>query len=214
VIHEAVELEPDEPELRAQLRDVAVRLLVHRDVETGPELHTGRTRGLVFGPSGNRLAVLSEDGEDLALWDIAARKWQWGLSLRLGSGPAAAPLPAVGAESNLAEAASAGRPGLTPARSGAGSTSSGARLGPFPRLARVGHGLAVVLPDGRGFCLVDPLSGTPLRSVNRPAVLGLVADPAGRRLITIERILDESIDRAMDGWPDWDPSPPTPYPRN
>jgi len=36
------------------------------------------------------LAVLSEDGEDLALWDIAARKRQWPLSLRFGSGPAAA----------------------------------------------------------------------------------------------------------------------------
>ncbi|HZW31686.1 MAG TPA: WD40 repeat domain-containing serine/threonine-protein kinase, partial [Isosphaeraceae bacterium] len=214
VIHEAVALEPVEPELRAQLRDVAVRLLVQRDVESGPELHTGRARGLVFSPSSNRLAVLSEDGEDLALWDIAARKRQWPLSLRFGSGPAAAMVSPVAPESSLVDAAGAGHSAMNPGRSGAGSTSSGTRLGPFPRLARAGHGLAVVLPDGRGFCLVDPLSGTALRSVNRPAdrtVLGLVADPAGRRLITIERIHEEPIDRAMDGPPDWDPSAPSDY---
>ena len=214
VIHEAVRLKPVEPELRAELRDVAVRLLVHRDVESGPELLTGRARGLVFGPSSNRLAVLSEDGEDLALWDVGARKRQWPLSLRFGSGPAAATVPQAAPESNLVDAAGAGPSVLNPVRPGAGSPSSGIRLGPFPRLARAGHGLAVALPDGRGFCLVEPVSGTALRSVNRPAdraVMGVVADPAGRRLITIERVLDESIDRVVDGPPDWDPSGPSDY---
>src|SRR5205823_13259392 len=120
------------------------------------------------------------------LWDIGARKRQWPLSLRFGTGPAAATVPQAASEPNLADAAGAGHSGLNSGRNGAGSTSSGTRLGPFSRLARAGHGLAVVLPDGRGFCLVDPLSGTALRSVNRPAdraVLGLVADPAGSRLI-------------------------------
>ena len=69
LIRKAVALEP-EPELRAQLRDEAVKFLVLRDVETRPELATGRAHGLVFGRSGHRLAVLSEDDEELAFWNV------------------------------------------------------------------------------------------------------------------------------------------------
>ncbi len=59
LIGEAVALEP-EAELRTKLRDWAVRFLVFREVEARvPELETGRAHGLVFGPSGQRLAVLS-----------------------------------------------------------------------------------------------------------------------------------------------------------
>ena len=218
LIRQAVALEPEEPELRAQLRDVAVRLLVQRDMETGPDLPTGRARGLVFGPNANRLAILSEDDEELTLWDIGTRKRQWRLSLRFGSSPAAGPsTPQAGHEPGLTDAigdesadsghrpGSAG-PGLSSGRGEAGATGNGSRRGRFggPRLAQAGHGLAVVSPEGRGFCLVDAMSGTPLRTVNRPQdreVQALVADPAGRRLVTIERVIDPMVE-AVEGVPD------------
>ena len=206
LIHGAVSLGPGEPELRGQLRDVAVKLLVQRDTETGPELLTGRTRGLVFGSTGHRLAVLSDDGAELASWDIATQHRQWTLSLRPGSNSQVA--MAV-AEPRPGDAADGGNSSLNATR-GSGTTSAAARRGPFPRLAYAGHNLAVVWPDGRGFGLVDPLSGTALRTVNRPTdreLLGLVADPAGRRLVTIERIIDP-VAEAMDDLAAWDPSDP------
>ena len=73
LIRKAVALEP-EPELRPQLRDEAVKFLVLRDVETGPELATGRAHGLIFGPNGHQLAVLSEDDDELAFWDVERRQ--------------------------------------------------------------------------------------------------------------------------------------------
>ena len=95
-------------------------------------------------------------------------------------------------------------------RSGAGtSPAAPRRTSGGQRLTRAGHGLAVVLPDGRGFCLVEPLSGTPFRTVNRPEreVQSLLADPAGRRLITIERIIEDPVAQAMEGMSASDPTP-------
>jgi serine/threonine protein kinase/WD40 repeat protein len=206
LIHGAVSLGPGDPELRSQLRDVAVKLMVHRDTETGPELRSGRARGLVFGSTAQRLAVLSDDGAELASWDIATQRRQWALSLRHGSSSGGVGLPLAVAEPHLNDAADGGGSALNATRGGTGSTSAGVRRGPFPRLAHAGHSLAVVWPDGRRFGLVDPLSGTALRTVNRPMdreVLGLVADPAGRRIVTIERIIDP-IAAAIDDIAVWD----------
>src|SRR4029077_4271116 len=86
LIRKAVALEPEpQPELRPQLRDEAVKFLVLRDVETRPELSTSRASGLVFGRSGQRLAVLSEDDEELAFWNVARGQRLARFSLRAGS---------------------------------------------------------------------------------------------------------------------------------
>ena len=152
---QAVALKPEEPELRAQLRDVAVKFLVLRDVETGPELPTGRARGLVFGPNANRLAILSEDDEELALWDIGTRQRQWRLSLRFGSSPLAGPLtPQAGHEPGFTDAigdepadsghraGSAGPRRRASGRGESGATGTGPRRSNSggQRLARAGHG--------------------------------------------------------------------------
>ena len=86
LIRETVELEP-EAELRPKLRDLAVKFLVLREVEAhDPELPTGRAHGLAFGPNGHRLAVLSEDNEELAFWDVDAAARLSTLSLRADAG--------------------------------------------------------------------------------------------------------------------------------
>ena len=47
----------------------------------------------------------------------------------------------------------------------------------------------MLVPDGAGVTLIDALSGTPLRRLTSPghAILGVIADPTGRRLVTIEQ---------------------------
>jgi serine/threonine protein kinase/WD40 repeat protein len=219
LIREAVKLEPHEPELRAQLRDEAVKFVVLRDVETGPEIATGRSRGLVYAPSGSRLAVLSEDEDEVTVWDVATRRREGTLPLRLPTNvPAVAAVPQPPPESNLSEPPGSERaePGraivsaANPPRGEGGASGAGGRRNPFgQRLVHAGHGLAVVLPEGRGFGLVDPLSVTLLKTVSRPPdreVESLVADPAGRRLVTIERVVDDAIARAMEGMSAWDPA--------
>ncbi len=209
LIHGAVSLKPSEPELRAQLRDVAVKLLVQRDTETGPNLPTGRARSLVFGSTGQRLAVLSDDGAELAFWDMTTERRLWTLSLRAGSSSrVVVAVPVAVADPRPGDALDGGSSALNVTRGNAAR-----RRSPFPRLAYSGHSLVVVWPDGRGFGLIDPLSGTTLRPVNRPTdreVLGLVADPAGRRIVTIERIIDPVVE-AMEGAVPWDISDPTEY---
>ena len=81
------------PQLRAKLRDEAVKFLVLREVEAQmPELATGGTHGLVFGPTGHRLAVLSEDDEELTFWDVVHQQRRGSPhSLRIGPGSAGDP---------------------------------------------------------------------------------------------------------------------------
>ena len=69
-IREAVELEPERrasPQAPRRGRQVPGP---PRSRGPEPELATGRARGLVFGPAGHRLAVLSDDDEELAFWDV------------------------------------------------------------------------------------------------------------------------------------------------
>jgi eukaryotic-like serine/threonine-protein kinase len=217
LIKKAVALEPD-PGTRAKLRDEAVEFLVLRLVEPRPELATGRTQGTVFGPNGSRMAVLSEDGEQLDLWDIEHRHKLTTLPIRSDSGaaPEVLPLAQAALESNPPEVPGDDRTDrgplvalptnaeATPGRGGAGGSSSGARRGfsNGQRLVITGRCLVAVLPDGKGFRLFDALSFAPLRTVNRsdrePAgkvreVLGLAADSMGRRFVTIERVFDENM---------------------
>jgi serine/threonine protein kinase/WD40 repeat protein len=72
---QAVALQPA-PAIRARLRDEAVQFLALRDLEARRELATGGISGLVFGPAGGRLAILSRDKQRLSLWDVARREPQ------------------------------------------------------------------------------------------------------------------------------------------
>jgi WD40 repeat protein len=69
-------------------------------------------------------------------------------------------------------------------------------------VAQSGLYVAALLPDDKGLGLIDPL-GAPLRIVARAdrRVVGVLGDPTGRRLVTIEQVLDESISFAMDAMP-------------
>jgi len=207
VIKKAVAESPD-AQLRSELRDEAVELLVLRSIENRSDIGTGHIQSAVLGPESSRLATLSEDGEQLDLWDVEQRRRLDSVPLR--TGPSAAPdlsSAQPGTESNGTESAANER---AESGQGAGATAAaGANVGrngtgaPAPvsrrplrngqRLALAGHALAVVLPDGKGFRLIDALSGATLRTVIRPSsdVVSLVADPSGEHLITIESLIDE-----------------------
>jgi eukaryotic-like serine/threonine-protein kinase len=231
LIGEAMALGPEE-ELRTKLRDWAVRFLVLREIEAHkPELETGRAHGLVFGPSGRRLAVLSEDDEELAFWDISRRKRSTTLSLRVGSGAGA---PVV-SEANAGETSGGSRvepPGSSSAAAGparnalaAGTIAAGARRGtpwlPGQRVAQTGPYVATLLPGDKGLALIDLVAGdlvpgVPPRILNPPdrAVLSVLGDAFGRRLVTIEQSPEDPMSAGIEGLsgPDafqvnlWDPA--------
>ncbi len=205
-IRDTVALNP-EPQLRPKLRDEAVKFLVLREVEAHePELPTGRARGLVFGPNGHRLAVLSEGDDEIVFWDVARRQRKNTVSLRSHSetGLSAEPTLPENAGSERAESG----PGSTPAASSnrtaaaSGTTSVSARRDrgwfSYPRVAQVGQYVAAILPDLKGLALVDLIPGAPARILSSPdrVVRGVLGDPAGKRLITIE---EEDPESEFDG---------------
>jgi serine/threonine protein kinase/WD40 repeat protein len=197
LIRQVVPLDPGS-ELRPRLRDEAVKSLALREAELRrPELAIGRARGLAFGPSGNRLAVLSEDDEELAFWDVDRRRRITTLSLRAGLGTAsgsieqsASDTPA-GARSESGQAA--GSPSVGPGS--VRGVSGPIRGAPGPgerqlqRLVQAGTTTAVLLPDEKGIGLFDLISGAPPRVMNRPdhLVMSVLGDPTGHRMVTIER---------------------------
>ncbi len=213
-------LEP-EPELRPQLRDEAVKFLVLRDVETRPELAASRASGLVFGRGGHRLGLLSDDNEELAFWNVEHNQRLATFSLRGGPGNARGLNELIGSESLSGDR---GEPGSgagsssgsysTPGRAGvttganAAAPSATARHFHYPRVALAGHNVAVLMPDDSGVRLIDPLSGAPFRSLPRrgSSVIGVLGDPGGQRLLTIEMVSDDTISAELDGLADWDPS--------
>ena len=218
LIRKAVEQGP-ESGLRDQLRDLSVNFLVLRDVETGPELATGRAHSLAFGPDSKRLAVLAENDEDLAIWRIEPRQRLAGISLRAGSSSAPGPAepnaidPLVGERAETGQAANA----LTGSGPGQGrSTSVSATTSPAVRrwflnrrLALAGGYVAAIQPDDRGVRLIDALSGAPLPPIQRPSgrsVIGVLGDPAGQRLVTIESLEDEGPAAEMERAFDLDPT--------
>ncbi len=213
-IRKAVALEP-EPELRSQLRDEAVKFLVLRDVETRPEPAVTRASGLIFGRDGHRLGILSEDNEELTFWNVDHNQRLATFSLRAGSGN----LPGAG-ELNTPELLNGDRgelaipSGSDAAAGGAGATAS-TGAGPvvgvprrfrYSRIALAGHYVAALSADDSGVRLIDPLSGVPFRSLPRrgSSVVGVLGDPAGRRLLTIETVSDDPLSAELEGLPDWD----------
>jgi serine/threonine protein kinase/WD40 repeat protein len=210
-IQKAVAYNPD-AQLRSELRDEAVELLVLRSVENRSDLGTGHVQGVVLGPESNRMATLSEDGEQLDLWDLAQRRRLDSVHLH-SAASTALDLPSAqpGTEPNGAESAGTERAesgqgasstpgtGTNAARNSTGTTAAVSRRPPRngQRLALAGHALAVILPDGKGFRLIDALSGATLRTVFRPSfeVQGLIADPSGERLVTVESewLIDDAL---------------------
>ena len=208
LIEQAVAQGP-EAGLLPKLRDEAVKFLVLREVQPlDPELPTGRTHGLVFGPTGHRLAVLSEDDEELSFWDVTHRQRQSTMSLRLGAGMGSP------AETSSNEASNGDRPetgqgnalGASPNRNAASSSLASAasrrNLNLFVnRVAQIGQGVATLLPDDKGLALFDlSVPGAPPRIVNPidRAILSVVGDPAGKRLVTIEQVIEDPLS-ALDG---------------
>ncbi len=218
LIRKAVELGP-ESGLRDQLRDLAVNFLVLRDVETKPELDTGRAHCLVFGPDSQRLAVLSENDDELTLWRIEPKQKLAAISLRTGSSTAAGlgepgPIDPLVVERSE-PASSTGPPsgsgaGQIRATSGSAASASGVRRFFLNRrVALAGGYVAAIQSDDRGVRLIDGLSGAPLPPLNRPSgrsVVGVLGDPSGHRLVTIEALEDEFDAAPMEGMPDFDPA--------
>ena len=195
----AVPLDQDPALTPAQLRDQAVEFLVLRDVQSRPEFVTGPTRGIEFGPGGTMLAALSDDGQEVSLWNVESR--QRFETIALGDGPKQPPASVAGREPSPA-AGTARRAELGPQpetiRFGSSSSPGGnGNANPAPqrrfwgdrdRLALAGHILAVICPDEEGLRLFDVRTGSPLHDLNRPGrqVLSVMANPASERLLTIE----------------------------
>ena len=167
----------------------------------------------MFGPGGHRLAVLSEDDEELAFWHVERRQRLATLSLAAGSSTAVGP-----PEMNVAESSAGDRaePGLgaepliklaierEPERRSSSATSDGPQRGAGRSLTLAGNCVAVLLPDDSGVRLIDALSSAPIRTLHRPnRVVGVFGDPGSQRLVTIEMTEDDAISAAMD--PTWDP---------
>ena len=129
-IKEAAELE-QEPDRRTQLRDWAVRFLMLREIEASTaELATGRAHGLIFTPGGDQLALLSDEDDTLAFWDVRKGRQLATLPLRSGAGT----FPQAVAEPGVGESA-----GNRPEPSGAGGSAgatSGSRAWPAVRRPR------------------------------------------------------------------------------
>ena len=215
----AIALDQDQALTPAQLRDQAVEFLVLRDVQPRPEFKTGPTRGIEFGPGGTVLAALSEDGQEVRLWNVESR--QRFETIALGDGPKQPPA-SVPSRDPSPTAGTAGRaePGPQPetVRSGSSSSPGGnGNANPAPqrrfwgdrdRLALAGHILAVIRPDEEGLRLFDVRTGSPLHDLNRPGrqVLSVMANPASERLLTIENVPDPTrrprpTPRSMPGTP-------------
>src|SRR5271157_5675984 len=215
----AVALDQDPALTPAQLRDQAVEFLVLRDVQPRPEFKTGPTRGIEFGPGGTALAALSEDGQEVSLWNVESR--QRFETIALGDGPKQPPA-SVPSRDPSPTAGTAGRaePGPQPETVRSGSSSSPGGNGsanPAPqrrfwgdrdRLALAGHILAVIRPDEEGLRLFDVRTGSPLHDLNRPGrqVSSVMANPVSERLLTIENVPDPArgprpTPRSMPGTP-------------
>jgi serine/threonine protein kinase/WD40 repeat protein len=209
LIGEAAALEPDAA-LRSELRDWAVRFLVLREVETNQsKLPTGPAHGLVFGAAGHRLAVLSEDDEEVAFWELKGGQKQPSLSLR-GDGmpisrPAGEPRAAEPSSGRSEAAGVVGGSSAAPGARRPGPAGGGppGRFGPRQRLAQIGPWVAAVMPGGRGVGLFDSSSDAPLRILSSSEdhlVTSVLGDSTGRRMVTVEQVLEENtIDfRAID----------------
>ena len=185
----AVPLDQDPALSPARLRDQAVEFLVLRDVQSRPEFPTGPTRGIEFGPGGTVLAALSDDGQEVSLWNAESR--QRFETITLGDGPRQAAVVAGGTtpRAETGSQAEPARAGTTPSQGGTGTAPPSPPRGGFwgDRLALAGHIMAVARPED-GLRLFDVRTGSPLHELRRPGrqVLSLMAGPTSERLLTIE----------------------------
>jgi serine/threonine protein kinase/WD40 repeat protein len=166
LIREAAGMKPDF-DLRARLRDEAIEFLALRDVEKRPELPTGRTLGMAFGPEERdspRMATVSDDGQTFTLWSTADGK-------PLGEAiPAGPPRP----ERRERDMERGGGP---------------ARFG--QRIAIAGPQGAVIWPTNRGVRLFDAFNGALMKDIPTPGreLIALFAlnSPDGPRLVLVEQ---------------------------
>ena len=196
LIRQAVALAPDKS-LTDDLRDEALDFLVLRAVEARPSIESGRVSGLALGPTGNRMAVLSSEGDQLDLWDLPRNRRVASHSLRedgagdwVGEPPAGAPV----SRPTKSDPQPNSRPfGFT-----------------YPRLAQSGRYVIAALEDGRGFRLFDSVSGSSLRTIplSDRQVRGLYADAFGRRMVTVDAVVEEpSAENLMEAIAGADPGP-------
>ncbi len=199
-IRETVELDP-EPELRPKLRDEAVKFLVLREVETASR--SCRPAALMVWYSGPPVTgwlsfPKTTRSSPSGTWHAdSGRNIQ---SLRR-SGQESGRRPSAGRK--LGERSRRARPrrarvwterGRNAAGSGASALSAGAIRDGFrsPRVAQVGQFVAAILPDIQGFGADRSRSRRPgpHRRIHPTAVVrGVVGDPAGKRLVTIEEVM-------------------------
>ena len=162
LLEQAARLGPDAP-LRERLRDEAIEFLALRDVEPRPAIEAGKVQAVAFGPGGDRLATLSDDGTELGFWD-----------------------PARGAR--LA-ARTLGPPTAEPPRRPDPRPNDARRLG--GRLVAAGSLVAALPPDGSRVLFFDAATGAPKGGPITPGrgveVVTLHASEDGRRLVTVER---------------------------
>jgi len=162
LLGKAARLGPDAA-LRTRLRDEAIEFLAVRDVEPRPAIEAGKVQAVAFGPGGDRLATLSDDGTELGFWD-----------------------PARGVRT---AAHALGPPTAEPARRNDPRTSDARRLG--GRLVAAGPWVAAVPPDGSRVLFFDARTGAPRGEPIAPGrgaqVLALYASADGGRLATLER---------------------------
>ena len=194
LIRQIVDLAP-EPELRAKLRDEAVKFLVLREVQAHePELQTGLARGLVFGPTGHRLVVLSDDNEQLAFWDVGRRVRQNVVSLRAIAGTGPASVRTVADRTTRAPIEPRPAQAQIPA-----ATRQPKHTGQSPRPVLVrrpaagskrsvrGHNLARVQRPG-SHRPRPRRTGSHAQSHQTAPCAASLGDPGGKRLVTIEQI--------------------------
>ena len=182
-IQQAAALDPDAA-MKTQLRDQAVEFLALWEVERRAEINTGPLRDMAFGPGDHRLTTLADDGAQLSFWDVANRGRIERVALADGY-PASEIL-----DPSLAGGDPSGRPSI---QSRPPERSSEDRNRPAwaggGRVVIAGSCVVAIRPDGNGMRLIDTLTGATLRDLHRPGreVLALLAEPTGKRLVTLER---------------------------
>ena len=147
----------------------------------------------------NRLAALSADGLELTLWNVDHRQRLETISL------ADVPKGSLPEGTGRDPARAAGAPGrrtwahqwspLAPEPAGdpvVGAGRGRQRWFMGNRLALAGQILTVIRPADDGLRLFDLRTGSPLSELDRPGrrIMGVLASPAGERLLTIETASD------------------------
>jgi serine/threonine protein kinase/WD40 repeat protein len=200
----AIELDQDQTPTPERLRDQAVEFLVLRDVQARAPFPTGPARGVEFGPGGSVLAALSEDGQEVSLWNVEQRQRLEVLSLgdaRRSPSPASAAASREEPRTSGTDVrAEAGRPAGRPRAAagtgqgrGPGGGAGGASPWRFPagnRLAIAGPILVAISPEGDALRLFDMRTASPLQGLIRPGrkIQSVLGNRVGERIVTIENL--------------------------